>query len=161
MPDQPTRTAARPGRRAWAARETTGGALLIAAAAVALVWANSPWRDAYHDLSAWTVGPEALHLDLDLAHWAADGLLAIFFFTVGLELKHEIVGGSLRDPRRAAVPVIAAVGGMLVPAAIYLAVVAAAGDRGTGDLRGRVAMYRQRVSPLAGVPHGRRRGRRI
>lgn len=128
MPDHDTRTVARPGLRAWASRETTGGALLIAAAAVALVWANSPWRDAYHDLSAWTVGPEALHLDLDLAHWAADGLLAIFFFTVGLELKHEIVAGSLRDPRRAAVPVIAAVGGMLVPAAIYLAVVTAAGD---------------------------------
>jgi NhaA family Na+:H+ antiporter len=128
MPHHDTRTAARPGLRAWASRETTGGALLIAAAAVALIWANSPWRDAYHDLSGWTVGPEALHLDLDLAHWAADGLLAIFFFTVGLELKHEIVAGSLRDPRRAAVPVIAAVGGMLVPAAIYLAVVTAAGD---------------------------------
>lgn len=127
MPHHDTRTTARPGLRTWASRETTGGALLIAAAVVALIWANSPWRDAYHDLSAWTVGPEALHLDLDLAHWAADGLLAIFFFTVGLELKHEIVAGSLRDPRRAAVPVIAAVGGMLVPAAVYLAVVTAAG----------------------------------
>ncbi|WP_147794965.1 Na+/H+ antiporter NhaA [Cellulomonas sp. Y8] len=112
----------------WASRETTGGALLVAAALVALVWANSPWRGAYADLSGFTVGPAALHLDLDLAHWAADGLLAIFFFAVGLELKHEIVAGSLRDPRRAAVPVLAAVGGMLVPAALYVAVVVAAGD---------------------------------
>lgn len=114
----------------WASRETTGGLLLVVAAAVALVWANSPWRGAYHDLAGVTVGIEAWHLDLDLAHWAADGLLAIFFFTVGLELKQEIVAGSLRDPRAAAVPVIAAVGGMAVPAVIYLAVVTAAGEPG-------------------------------
>jgi NhaA family Na+:H+ antiporter len=114
--------------RRWAARETTGGLLLVVAAAVALVWANSPWREAYHDLSGVVVGPTWWHLDLDLAHWAADGLLAIFFFTVGLELKHEIVAGSLRDPRKAAVPVIAAVGGMLAPAAIYLGVVLSAGE---------------------------------
>ncbi len=118
----------RPGLRAWAARETTGGALLIAAAAIALLWANSPWRESYHLLSALTVGPAAWHLDLDLAHWAADGLLAIFFFAVGLELKHEIVAGSLRNPRGAAVPVIAAIGGMVVPAVIYLVVVNVAGD---------------------------------
>ncbi len=114
----------------WASRETTGGALLIAAAAIALVWANSPWREAYDTLLHTQAGPAAWHLDLDLEHWAADGLLAIFFFTVGLELKREIVVGSLRDPRRAAVPVIAAVGGMLVPAAVYTAVVVAAGDTG-------------------------------
>ncbi|TKR22623.1 Na+/H+ antiporter NhaA [Cellulomonas hominis] len=113
----------------WASRETTGGALLVAAALVALVWANSPWRGSYAGLSAFTLGPDALHLDLDLAHWAADGLLAVFFFAVGLELKHELVAGSLRDPRRAAVPVLAAVGGMLVPAALYVAVVTASGDR--------------------------------
>jgi NhaA family Na+:H+ antiporter len=114
--------------RRWASRETTGGALLIAAAALALLWANSPWRAAYDTVSHTVLGPGALHLDLDVAHWAADGLLAIFFFTVGLELKREIVVGSLRDPRRAAVPVIAAIGGMLVPAAVYTAVVVAAGD---------------------------------
>ena len=114
--------------RRWASRETTGGALLIAAAVLALVWANSPWRAAYDTVSHTVLGPAALHLDLDVAHWAADGLLAVFFFTVGLELKREIVVGSLRDPRRAAVPVIAAVGGMLVPAALYTAVVVAAGD---------------------------------
>ena len=120
--------------RLWASRETTGGALLIVAAAVALLWANSPWRAAYDTVSHTVLGPGALHLDLDVAHWAADGPLAIFFFTVGLELKREIVVGSLRDPRRAAVPVIAAVGGMLVPAAVYTGVLLAAGDR--SDLSG-------------------------
>jgi NhaA family Na+:H+ antiporter len=69
-----------------------------------------------------TVGPAALHLDLTLATWAADGLLAIFFFVAGLELKREFVAGDLRDPRRAAVPVAAAVGGVIVPAIIYTAV---------------------------------------
>ena len=124
----PPRTPAPSSLRAWASRETTGGALLIAAAALALLWANSPWRDGYAALSQTVVGPAAWHLDLDLAHWAADGLLAVFFFTVGLELKREIVVGSLRDPRRAAVPVLAAVGGMAMPAAIYLTVLALAGD---------------------------------
>ncbi|UNX56086.1 Na+/H+ antiporter NhaA [Georgenia sp. TF02-10] len=128
------RTPAPSAVRRWASRETTGGALLIAAAALALLWANSPWRAAYDAVAHTVVGPAAWHLDLDLAHWAADGLLAVFFFTVGLELKREIVVGSLRDPRRAAVPVLAAVGGMLVPAALYTAVVVAAGD--TGALSG-------------------------
>ncbi|WP_214105410.1 Na+/H+ antiporter NhaA [Acrocarpospora catenulata] len=108
-------------------KETIGGALLLAAACVALVWANSPWAQAYHDLGAIKVGPAALHLDLDLAAWAADGLLAIFFFVAGLELKREFVAGDLRDPRRAAVPVAAAVGGVLVPALLYLAIAGGAG----------------------------------
>nr|WP_231980592.1 Na+/H+ antiporter NhaA [Tessaracoccus coleopterorum] len=68
-----------------------------------------------------------MHLDLTLAQWAADGLLAVFFLVVGLELKQEIVTGSLRNPRQAAVPVLAAVGGMAVPAIVYVAVVTAAG----------------------------------
>ncbi|MGE3286603.1 MAG: Na+/H+ antiporter NhaA [Pseudonocardia sp.] len=100
--------------------ETTGGLLLVAAAAFALVWANSPWRAAYFELSGRTVGPAALHLDLPLAAWAADGLLAIFFFVAGLELKREFVAGDLRDPRRAALPVAAAVAGMALPALVYL-----------------------------------------
>jgi NhaA family Na+:H+ antiporter len=99
--------------------ETVGGALLVGAALVALVWANSPWREAYAALGSLRVGPAALHLDLTLAAWAADGLLAIFFFVAGLELKREFVAGDLRDPRRAALPVAAAVGGMIVPAALY------------------------------------------
>jgi Na+:H+ antiporter, NhaA family len=114
-------------------QETIGGALLLAAAVVALVWANSPWSAAYESLRTLTVGPSAWHLDLDLATWAADGLLAVFFFVAGLELKREFVAGDLRDPRRAAVPVAAAVGGVIVPALIYTAFTA--GDGG-GALRG-------------------------
>jgi NhaA family Na+:H+ antiporter len=110
--------------------ETTGGLLLVAAAALALVWANSPWRAAYADLSGLRFGPAALHLDLPLGTWAADGLLAIFFFVAGLELKREFVAGDLRDPRRAALPVAAAVGGMVVPALVYVAVTAAGGGAG-------------------------------
>ena len=90
-------------------------------AATALVWANSPWSSAYEDLRDFTVGPHVLHLHLSLATWAADGLLAIFFFVAGLELKREFVAGELRDPRRAALPVAAAVGGMILPALIYVA----------------------------------------
>jgi NhaA family Na+:H+ antiporter len=100
--------------------ETTGGLLLITAALVALVWANTTWADSYTSLRDLTVGPSALHLDLSLGTWAADGLLAIFFFVAGLELKREFVAGDLRDPRRAALPVAAAVGGMAVPAVIYV-----------------------------------------
>ncbi|MGV8964806.1 MAG: Na+/H+ antiporter NhaA [Cellulomonas sp.] len=100
-------------------QETIGGALLMAGAVVAIVWANSPWASGYEALRAFTVGPAALHLDLSLATWAADGLLAIFFFVAGLELKREFVAGDLSDPRRAAVPIAAAVGGVIVPAVIY------------------------------------------
>lgn len=102
--------------------ETVGGALLLGAAVAALIWANSPWSGAYTALSELTVGPHALHLDLTLATWAADGLLAIFFFVAGLELKREFLAGDLRDPRRAAIPIAAAVGGMAVPAIIYTVV---------------------------------------
>ncbi len=123
------------GRRLsrFLSRETTGGALLIGAAAVALIFANSPWRDAYESLSQTVVGPASLgplhiHLDLSLSAWAADGLLAIFFFTVGLELKHEFVAGSLRSPKQAGVPMLAAVGGMTVPAVFYVVAVIALGD---------------------------------
>lgn len=101
--------------------ERTGGVLLLVGTAVALLWANlSP--SSYEAVSTTVVGPTALHLDLSVAAWATDGLLAIFFFVVGLELKREIVAGELRDPRTAVVPIVAAVGGMLVPAALYLAV---------------------------------------
>jgi NhaA family Na+:H+ antiporter len=103
--------------------DVVGGTLMIAAAVLALIWANSPWQDAYLALSELVVGPAAVHLDLSLATWAADGLLAIFFFVVGVELKQEIVAGSLRNVRQAGVPVLAAVGGMTVPALIYTVVV--------------------------------------
>ncbi|MBD7920030.1 Na+/H+ antiporter NhaA [Cellulomonas sp. Sa3CUA2] len=101
--------------------ERTGGLLLLAGAVAALLWANLA-PDSYRAVSGTVVGPAALHLDLDLAHWAADGLLAIFFFVVGLELKREIVVGELRHVATAALPAAAAVGGMVVPAAIYLVV---------------------------------------
>lgn len=104
--------------------ETTGGLLLIAGALVALVWANSAWSEQYFDLRDLRVGPHSLHLDLTLGQWAADGLLAVFFFVAGLELKREFVAGDLRDVRRAALPVAAAVGGMVVPALVFVAVTA-------------------------------------
>lgn len=113
--------------------ETTGGILLIIAAAIAIVWANTPWGDAYSDLRDYTIGPSSIHLDLSLGTWAADGLLAIFFFVAGLELKREFVAGDLRDPRRAALPVAAAIGGMAVPALVFV-LFNVIGDG--GDLRG-------------------------
>ena len=114
-------------------QETVGGALLLVAAVVALVWANSPWESAYTSLKDFTVGPSALHLDLSLGTWSADGLLAIFFFVAGLEVKREFVAGDLREPRRAAIPVLAAVAGMVVPALVYVLVNLAAGS---GALQG-------------------------
>ncbi|MEU0494486.1 Na+/H+ antiporter NhaA [Mycobacterium sp. NPDC006124] len=110
-------------------RETVGGMLLLAAAGAALVWANSPWAAAYRAVSEFAFGPESLHLRLSVSSWAADGLLAIFFFVVGVELKREFVAGDLRDPARAALPIAAAVGGMAVPAAIFLGVNLVAGER--------------------------------
>ena len=101
--------------------ETTGGMLLIGAAVIALIYANVA-GESYADLRELVVGPSAIHLDLSLGTWAADGLLAIFFFVAGLELKREFVAGDLRDPRRAALPVAAAVGGMAVPAVIFTVV---------------------------------------
>jgi Na+:H+ antiporter, NhaA family len=101
-------------------RETVGGALLLIGAAIAFVWANSPWGEAYETLRDTRVGPASLHLDLTLGTWAADGLLAVFFFVAGLELKREFVAGDLREPRRAALPVAAAVGGMVVPALFFV-----------------------------------------
>ena len=97
-------------------RETVGGALALLAAAVAVVWASSPWSASYEALRHFTVGP------LDLEHWAADGALTLFFFVAGLELKREFVVGSLRRPADAAVPVVAAMCGVAVPALLYLAI---------------------------------------
>ena len=103
--------------------ETTGGKLLLLATALALVWANLA-EDSYRDLwdTHTAIGPAWLHLDLTLADWAADGLLAIFFFVAGLELKRELVVGELADRRAAALPLFAAVAGMVVPALVALVV---------------------------------------
>ena len=107
-------------------QETVGGALLLVAAVMGLVIANSAWREAYENLKDFVVGPAALHLDLSLETWAADGLLAIFFFVAGLELKRELVVGTLRERSQAVLPVVAAVCGMVVPALVFLLI--AAGD---------------------------------
>lgn len=103
---------------------------MIGAAIVALILANSAAAGSYEALSGFTLGPSFLHLDLSLSTWAADGLLAVFFFVVGLELKHELVAGSLRSPTRAAVPVAAAIGGMALPALVYVVLVYVLGDPG-------------------------------
>ena len=100
-------------------KETVGGILLVAAAVIALIWANSPVSDSYFALRDFRIGYEPWHLELSLGAWAADGLLAIFFFLVGLELKREFVAGDLREFSRSVVPIAAAAGGVVVPAVIY------------------------------------------
>ncbi|NEB40819.1 Na+/H+ antiporter NhaA [Streptomyces sp. SID14515] len=98
--------------------ETVGGVLLLVAAVAALVWANA-FGGSYRAVSDIHFGPGVLGLDLSVAHWAADGLLAVFFFVAGVELKRELVAGELRDPKAAALPVVAALCGMAVPALVY------------------------------------------
>jgi Na+:H+ antiporter, NhaA family len=104
--------------------EEAGGILLLAAAVAALLWANSPWRASYD--AVWhtrlTIGLGPWSLAEDLQHWVNDGLMALFFLVVGLEIKRELTTGELRDPRAAALPAIAALGGMAVPALLYLAI---------------------------------------
>lgn len=106
-------------------KETVGGALLVVATVIALVWANSPASESYFALRDFKIGYEPWHLELSLGAWAADGLLAIFFFLVGLELKREFVAGDLREFSKSVVPITAAVGGVVVPALIYALVNAA------------------------------------
>ncbi|WP_309073308.1 Na+/H+ antiporter NhaA [Paenarthrobacter sp.] len=103
-------------------KETVGGALLVTAAVIALIWANSPAADSYFALRDFKIGYEPWHLELSLGTWAADGLLAIFFFLVGLELKREFVAGDLRKFSKSIVPVAAAAGGVAVPALVYVAI---------------------------------------
>ncbi|GAA3299635.1 Na+/H+ antiporter NhaA [Streptomyces cinereospinus] len=108
--------------------ETVGGVLLLVAAVTALLWANLPvLGDSYRTVAHFHLGPAALGLDLSVAHWAADGLLAVFFFVAGIELKRELVAGDLRDPRAAVLPVIAALCGMAAPALVYTLVNGAGG----------------------------------
>ncbi|MFJ4328236.1 Na+/H+ antiporter NhaA [Streptomyces tricolor] len=100
--------------------ETVGGVLLLIAAVAALVWANTPGlHHSYEAVGDFHLGPGTLGLNLSVAHWAADGLLAVFFFVAGIELKRELVAGDLRDPRAAVLPVVAALCGMAVPALVY------------------------------------------
>lgn len=101
--------------------ETVGGVLLLVAAVAALIWANIPaLRHSYEIVSHFHMGPEVLGLNLSVQHWAAEGLLAVFFFVAGIELKRELVAGDLRDPKAAVLPVVAALCGMVVPALVYV-----------------------------------------
>ncbi|MCX4862216.1 Na+/H+ antiporter NhaA [Streptomyces canus] len=99
--------------------ETVGGMLLLVAAAAALVWANTPLKASYGAVRDAHFGIPAWELDLSVAHWTSDGLLTLFFFVAGAELKRELVSGDLRSPATAALPVVAAVCGMAVPALVY------------------------------------------
>jgi NhaA family Na+:H+ antiporter len=103
--------------------ESSSAVLLLAAAVVGIAWANSPWQASYEDLwrTELTLGFGDWSLAEDLRHWVNDGLMSLFFLVVGLEIKRELLTGELRDPRSAAVPVVAALGGMIVPALMYVA----------------------------------------
>ncbi|MFN2565603.1 MAG: Na+/H+ antiporter NhaA [Gemmatimonadaceae bacterium] len=119
----------------FAARETSSGLVLLACAAIALIWANSPWGTSYERL--WeqqvTIGHQRFGLAMSLHHWINDGLMTIFFFVVGLEIKRELMIGELSTRQTAALPIAAALGGMIVPALIYAAFNAGtAGARGWG-----------------------------
>ncbi|MGW1044105.1 Na+/H+ antiporter NhaA [Streptomyces sp. NPDC002547] len=107
--------------------ETVGGLVLLAAAVVALAWANSPFAGSYEQIRDLRFGIPALGLDLSVGHWTADGLLSVFFLVAGIELKRELILGELRTPATAALPVIAALCGMAVPAALYAATVGLGG----------------------------------
>jgi NhaA family Na+:H+ antiporter len=128
FPNRPSTAAASRFITSMLRDETVGGTLLLVAALAAMIWANFAY-DSYTAVRETVVGPEALHLDLQLQTWAADGLLAVFFFVVGLELKRELVVGDLRKPADAALPVFAALCGMIGPAVVYLLVVR--GEDGT------------------------------
>jgi NhaA family Na+:H+ antiporter len=107
----------------FTAQEASAGIVLLACTVAALVWANSPWSDSYHDLwethLRFGIGGHAL--DEPLHFWINDALMAVFFFVVGLEIKREVLVGELANPKRAALPILAAIGGMAVPAALYMA----------------------------------------
>ena len=113
-------------------RESAGAVLLAFGAILALVWSNSPWSASYESLwnsrIALTIAGHSL--DLDLRHWVNDGLMTIFFFVVGLEIKREVTSGHLSDRRAALLPGLAAIGGMLIPALIYLAIAGSSAPRG-------------------------------
>ena len=114
-------------------KEASAGILIIFAAVIAIIWANSPWHESYHDLWNAHIGIDVGGhlLELNLREWINDLAMVLFFFVVGLEIKREITEGELRDPRQAALPVIGALGGMVVPAAIF-ALLNAGGEGSSG-----------------------------
>lgn len=101
---------------------TTSGIVLFSSAFLAIIIANSPWSEAYHMLwkLEFSVGFAGHYITKNLQHWINDGLMAVFFFVIGLELKRHVIAGDLRDPGKAILPIAAAIGGMVFPAAIYL-----------------------------------------
>jgi NhaA family Na+:H+ antiporter len=120
---RPVEKIARPFQE-FADKASSGGILLIAAAIVALLWANSPWGESYAELweTKLSIGLGNFSIEKDLTHWINDGLMAVFFLVVGLEIKREILVGELSSPRRAALPITAAIGGAVLPAVIYVAI---------------------------------------
>jgi NhaA family Na+:H+ antiporter len=110
--------------QSFLATEAAGGVLLLFATAVALAWANSPWQASYSRLwhTELAIGLGRWHLSYNLGHWVSDGLMTLFFLVVGLEIKREVLTGELRSPRTAAVPIMAALGGMLMPALLFTAI---------------------------------------
>lgn len=140
--------------------ETAGGAVLVAATVVALVWANSPWSSAYErlwssELSFTVAGHTVSH---DLRHWVNDALMTIFFLVVGLEIKRELTTGHLADRRAAAGPIAAAVGGMVVPALLYVVIAGRTAGQGWGVPMATDIALALGVVALAGarVPAGHR-----
>ncbi len=115
-------------------RQTASGIVIVVAAIAALIWANSPWDQYYFDFWHAHIVLDAgfVNIDASLGHLVNDGLMVIFFFVVGLEIKRELVHGELASPRRAALPVMAATGGMLVPSLLYIAFNGIAGETGKG-----------------------------
>jgi NhaA family Na+:H+ antiporter len=105
----------------FAGRETSGGILLLLCTLIALVWANSPWSQQYTDLwhTQFSVGLGGFRLSHELHFWVNDALMAVFFFVVGLEIKRQLLAGELASPRQAALPILAALGGVVVPALLY------------------------------------------
>ncbi len=122
LPSLPLKPTLRPFQRFFRA-ETSGGVVLLACAIIALIWANSPWAESYSAFwhTPLTVTLGGYHLGESLEWWINDGLMALFFFVVGLELKREVLGGELASPAQAVLPIAAAVGGMVAPALIYTA----------------------------------------
>jgi NhaA family Na+:H+ antiporter len=131
--ERPAARLARPLRE-FLDTEVAGGAVLLGAVLIAIIWANSPWRASYE--AVWStelwIGVGGFLLQNDLRHWVNDGLMAIFFFVVGLEIKRELVEGDLGSARSAMLPAMAALGGMVVPALIFLALNTGEAARGWG-----------------------------
>ncbi|MGH9231200.1 MAG: Na+/H+ antiporter NhaA [Acidimicrobiales bacterium] len=139
--------------REYVATENASAAVLLAAIVAAVVWANSPWSDSYERLWGTEVSLSfgTAELALDLREWINDGLMAFFFFVVGLEIRRELDMGELRERRRVATPVLAAIGGMVAPAVIYLAINAGEPSvRGWGIVMGTDTAFALAVLTLVG-----------